>query len=76
MSSNMSTTYKVKFNCNIDLDHKAPLSELIEVDTVTFFKKSKAAAFILECTSPITKLCEIDPTFVAVREKGKKQVAL
>ena len=72
----MQTLYSVKFRCNIDYDHKAPLVELIEVDTISFLNKKRAMLFLMECTSPITKAKEIDSTYVITKRKGKKQIAL
>ena len=67
---------KVKFFCNLELDHTAPMCELIETDTVYFHNKEKAVEFLLECTKPITKLAEIGCNSKVIKKIGKKQIAL
>ena len=68
--------FKVKFRCDMDYDHKAPLSQLVEVDTITFPQKQRAIEFLMECTSPITKLADLECAMVATKKIGKKEIAL
>lgn len=43
----------------MDYDHKAPITQCIEIDEVTFTDKDKALTFLYECTAPITTLSEL-----------------
>ena len=64
--------YLVKFECDLLGNHRSPIIELCDIDTIKFVDKNEALRFIQECTSSITKMTHICPELLEYNDMFKE----